>query len=197
MNPIDKLIKALSKFPGVGSKSAARIAYHIMRDKTENVSDLVNAIANVKKKIKLCSECFNLTEDDPCYICSNPRRNNKSVCIVEDPQDASAIESTGTFKGVYHILHGAISPLDGVGPENIKVKELVQRLEKNAIKELIVATNPTIEGEATAHYITKIARPYKIRLSRIAFGIPFGGDIEYTDKSTLSRALESRLEIKE
>lgn len=195
MNPIEKLITELAKLPGIGQKSAARLAYHITRSKAEEAMQLAVAISEVKKKMKHCPECFDLVENDSCPICSAPSRDKTTVCVVEEPQDAKAIENTGSFKGVYHILHGALSPLDGVGPDDIKANELVARIKKGTIKELIVATNPTTSGEATALYIARLAKPFNIKLTRIAFGVPFGGDIEYVDRSTLARSIESRSNI--
>lgn len=192
MGPIERLISALKKLPSIGEKSATRLAYHIIRSNAEDAYALSSAINEVKQKIKHCPECFNLTENKSCPICTDPQRDKTTVCIVEEPQDAEAIEKTHAFKGIYHILHGALSPLDGIGPDDIKTLELVTRLKKGEIKELIIATNPTTQGEATALYIARIAKPFNIKLTRIAFGIPFGGDIEYVDKSTLARSIESR-----
>lgn len=196
MNSIDKLIKEFTKLPGVGEKTAARFAYHILRVEKSSAFDMADAIKMVKEKISFCKQCFNLSEDELCKICADPKRDKTTVCVVEFPEDASAIEKANTFGGVYHILHGSISPLDGVGPDNLKLNELILRLKAGGIKELVLATNPTTSGEATALYISKIAKPFNIKLSRIAFGVPFGGDIEYTDKATLSRALEFRSEMR-
>lgn len=195
MNPIEKLITELAKLPGIGRKSAARLAYHITRSKTEEAMQLAEAIAEVKKKIRHCPECFDLVEDKACPICGSAARDKGTVCVVEEPQDAKAIENTGSFRGTYHILHGALSPLDGVGPDDIKANELVERLKKGGVRELIIATNPTTSGEATALYIARLAKPFNIKLTRIAFGVPFGGDIEYVDRSTLARSIESRSNI--
>lgn len=196
MGHIEKLIKELAKLPGIGEKSAARLAYHIVRGKKEDAVSLASAISEAKVKIRFCSRCFNLTEQELCPICSSGSRNKEIVCVVEHPEDASAVEKTGSFSGVYHILHGSISPLDGVGPDDIKLNELVLRLKGGGIKELVLATNPTSSGEATALYISKLAKPFGIKVSRIAFGIPFGSDIEYIDKATLARSLESRSEMR-
>ncbi|PIR16701.1 MAG: recombination protein RecR [Deltaproteobacteria bacterium CG11_big_fil_rev_8_21_14_0_20_49_13] len=195
MNPIEKLIEEFSKLPGVGQKTAARLAYHITRAPKDDAYKLSVAIVEVKDKVHNCPECFNLTENSSCPICNNPNRNKTIVCVVEEPQDALAIEKSGAFNGVYHVLHGSLSPLDGIGPDDIKTKELVERVKKGALKELIVATNPTTTGEATAFYIAKLVRPLNIKLTRIAFGIPFGGDIEYVDRSTLARSIEHRSNI--
>jgi recombination protein RecR len=195
MGPINRLIGALKKLPGIGEKSAARLAYHIMRAPRDEAMRLASSIIEVKEKISLCPECFNLTEEKNCPTCTDPQRDKTTVCIVEDPQDAQAIEATGSFRGVYHVLHGALSPLDGIGPDDLKANELLTRIKRQSVKEVIIATNPTTAGEATAIYITRLARPLGIKISRIAFGIPFGGDIEYADRSTLARSIETRTVI--
>lgn len=192
MNPIERLIKELSRLPGVGEKTATRLAYQITRWEKGDAERLASAISDVTQKMRHCPECFSLSETALCSICSDVKRDKSIICVVEDPQDAQAIEKTDTFHGVYHILHGAISPLDGVGPEEIRIAELGKRLKKGGIKELIVATNPTTSGEVTALYIAKLAKPFGTKLTRLAFGIPFGGDIEYVDRSTLARSIESR-----
>lgn len=192
MNPIEKLTEELAKLPGIGNKTAARLAYFITKASREDALELARSIARVKEKITYCPECCDLIETGDCPICSDPNRESDTVCIVEEPQDAKAIEKTGAFKGVYHILHGALSPLDGIGPDDIRTKELVARLTRKPVKELIVATNPTTAGEATALYIARLVKPMGLKLTRIAFGIPFGGDIEYVDRSTLARSIESR-----
>jgi recombination protein RecR len=192
MESISKLIKQLSKLPGIGEKTATRLAYYIARGNKENSLGLSSAISDVVRKLKFCPECLNLTEYSFCHICNDSQRNKSIICVVEDPQDVLAIEKTGSFNGIYHVLHGAISPLDGIGPDDIKSAELIDRLKKNPIKELIIATNPTASGEATALYIAKLVKPYEIAVTRIAFGIPFGGDIEYVDKSTLGRSITTR-----
>lgn len=196
MDPANKLIKELTKLPGIGEKSAARLAYHIMRAPKNDALSLAGAIVDIKEKIKFCSNCFNLTEMDPCRICSNPKRDHSIICVVEHPQDALAIEKTGAFRGAYHILHGVVSPLDGVGPDDVRIKELIERLKTSEVRELIIATNPTTEGEATSLYIARLASSYNLSISRIALGIPFGGDIEYVDKTTLSRSIELRSTLK-
>jgi len=193
MEKIDRLVRELCRLPGVGQKTALRLAYNILKWKNEDALNLAQAIVDAKEKVKFCPECFNLAENGVCPICTDHRRDKSIVCVVEEPQDAQAVERTGSFRGVYHVLHGAVSPLDGVGPDELRLVELSERLKKGEIVELIIATNPTAVGEATAFYIAKIAKPTGIKITRIAFGIPFGGDIEYVDRSTLAKSLESRL----
>jgi len=193
--PIDNLIEALTKLPGIGRKTAARLAYHILRSSLSEAQALARAILDVKEKIRLCSICFNLTDEDPCRICQDEHRNKEVLCVVEGPNDLIAIENTGAFNGRYHVLHGTISPLEGVGPEDIKIKELMERLQREKVVEVILATNPTVEGGATALYVTDLIRPLGAKVTRIAFGIPMGGEIEYSDGMTLSKALEGRREI--
>lgn len=193
--PIERLINELAKLPGIGRKSAARLAFHILRIPTKEARELARGIIDVKEKIQLCSVCFNLTDRDPCRICSDSRRSDEIICVVEEPNDLMAIEGTGDFNGKYHVLHGALSPLDGIGPEDIKAKELLTRLESGRVKEVIMATNPNVEGGATALYLTELIKPFGLTVTRIAYGIPMGGDIEYTDGATLGKALEGRREI--
>ena len=193
--PIDHLIEALAKLPGIGRKTASRLAFHILRTNASEAQALARAILDVKEKIHLCSICFNLTDENPCQICKDERRNKEILCVVEGPNDLIAIENTGEFKGIYHVLHGTISPLEGVGPEEIKIKELMERLRQEKVVEVILATNPTVEGGATALYLTDLIKPLGVRVSRIAYGIPMGGEIEYSDGMTLSKALEGRREV--
>ncbi|MCX8117093.1 MAG: recombination mediator RecR [Desulfobacterota bacterium] len=193
--PIDQLIEALSKLPGIGKKTASRLAYHILRSSPSEAQALAKAIIEVKEKIRLCSICFNLTDEDPCWICQDPKRNTEILCVVENPNDLIAIENTGAFHGRYHVLHGALSPLDGIGPEALKIKELMVRLNREKVSEVILATNPTVEGSATALYLSDLLRPLGIRVTRIAYGVPMGGEIEYSDGMTLSKALEGRREV--
>ena len=195
MNPVDHLEHELAKLPGVGERTATRLAFHILRQPKEYALGLAQALTDVKKKVRLCSECMNLTESDPCATCRDPRRDSNVICVVEDPSDVMAVERSHAFRGRYHILHGAISPLDGVGPDDIKVAELIRRLEHGKVGEVIIATNASIEGEATALYLTKLIKPTKVKLTRLASGIPVGGDLEYIDASTLSRAFEERREL--
>jgi recombination protein RecR len=193
--PIDRLIEALTRLPGIGKKTASRLAFHILRSSLSDAQELARSILDVKEKIQLCSVCFNLTDDDPCQICQNPNRSSEVLCVVEGPNDLMAIENTGEYGGKYHVLHGTISPLEGVGPEDIKLKELIERLKKGKITEVILATNPTVEGGTTALYLTDLVRPLGVKITRIAYGIPMGSEIEYADGMTLLKALEGRREV--
>jgi recombination protein RecR len=193
--PIDHLIEALMRFPGIGRKTASRLAFHILRSSPSEAQELARAILDVKEKIHLCSVCFNLTDEDLCRICKDGNRNREILCVVEGPNDLIAFENTGAFNGRYHVLHGALSPLEGVSPEDIKIKELMERLQREEVKEVILATNPTVEGGATALYLTELIKPLGMKVTRIAYGIPMGGEIEYSDGMTLSKALEGRREI--
>jgi recombination protein RecR len=192
--PIDHLIEALTRLPGIGKKTASRLAFHILRSSLSEAQELARAILDVKEKIRLCSICFNLTDENPCRICQDERRAGETLCVVEGPNDLIAIENTGVFNGRYHVLHGTISPLDGVGPDHLKVKELLERLQKEKISEVILANNPTVEGGATALYLIDLIKPLGIKVTRIAYGIPMGSEIEYSDGMTLSKALEGRRE---
>ncbi|HOT22574.1 MAG TPA: recombination mediator RecR [Sedimentibacter sp.] len=192
--PITKLIEELAKLPGIGRKSAQRLAFHILEMKSSDVIELAKAIVNAKKYTKHCQRCGNLTEGELCGICRSLKRDSSTICVVEDARDISAMERTKEYKGVYHVLHGTISPLDGIGPDDINIKSLISRLNTD-IKEVILATNPTIEGEATAVYISRLIKPMGIKVTRIAHGIPVGGDIEYADEVTLMRAMEGRREM--
>lgn len=190
-----KLIEALSGLPGIGVKTAQRLAFHIIHMPDENVENLSNAIIQAKKNIKYCGTCCTLTDKEKCDICSDSKRDVKTIMIVEDPRDLAAYERTKEYKGLYHVLHGAISPMLGIGPKDIKIKELLERIQKYTVDEVILATNPNIEGEATAMYISKLLKPLGIKVTRIANGVPVGGDLEYVDEVTLSRALEGRREL--
>jgi recombination protein RecR len=190
-----KLVEELNKLPGIGPKSAQRIAYYIMRASEEDARLLAEAILSLKQKIKLCNICFNVTETDSCEICRNTERDRSKLCIVEQPQDILAIEHTRKYNGMYHVLHGALSPSEGIGPDNLKVKELLERLKDGSIKEVILATNTNLEGEQTAMYLHRIISPLGIRITRLARGLPFGTELEYADDVTLSRALEGRQEF--
>jgi recombination protein RecR len=190
--PLDHLIQNLSRLPGIGQKSAARVALHILRSPVELAENLAKSLLDVKEKIRFCSVCFNFTDRDPCAICADESRSNGVLCIVEGPGDQLALEDSGAFKGKYHVLHGVLSPLDGVGPEDLKIRELMGRLDGEAIREVILATNPTTEGEATVSFLTKLLSEKGIKISRIALGIPMGGDLKYMDPMTLRHALKSR-----
>lgn len=193
-SPINTLIEQLSRLPGIGGKSAQRLAFHIINMPSDDAKLLSDAILNAKKEIKYCSVCCNLTDSDPCRVCGNSRRDKFTIMVVEDPRDMAAYEKTGEYKGLYHILHGAISPLKDMGPDDIKLKELITRINET-IKEVIIATNPTVEGEATAMYISRLLKPMGVKVTRIAHGVPVGSDLEYVDQVTLSRALEGRREL--
>lgn len=193
--PIAKLIDELSKLPGVGNKTAQRLAFHILKMSPGDVEQLAGAITSAKRNIKQCRVCCNITDSEVCSICSNTKRDGSIICVVEDPKDVVAMEKTREFKGLYHVLNGAISPMEGIGPEEIRIKELLKRVADNDIKEVIIATNPNIEGEATAMYISRLLKPAGIMVTRIAHGIPVGGDLEYADEVTLLKALEGRREI--
>ena len=193
--PLAQLIEQLRALPGIGAKTATRLAYHILDMDMERAHRLAAAITGAKEKIGFCSVCFNLTDSDPCAICMAENRDHTTICVVEQPQDVAAMERMNDYDGVYHVLHGALSPLEGVGPNDIRIRELVLRAGKENVQEVIVATNPNVEGEATAMYIAKLLKPMGIRVTRIAHGLPVGGDLEYADEVTLSRAMENRREI--
>lgn len=194
--PLNKLINELSKLPGIGGKTAQRLAFHILALEESEATALANSIVNAKRSLHYCSVCGNLTDTDPCEICSDESRDRTKVCVVETPQDVIAMERIREFKGLYHVLHGAISPVEGIGPNDINLKSLITRLQQHdEIDELIVATNPNIEGEATAMYIARLLKPSGIKVTRIAHGIPVGGDLEYADEVTLLKAMEGRREI--
>ena len=192
---IEKLIESFEKLPSIGHKTATRLAFHILDSTEEETNEFINSIIEAKQKLKYCSQCFNISDTDPCFICSSPKRNKNLICVVEDVKDIIAMEKTHEFKGVYHVLHGTISPINGVGPDDIKIKELLERIKNRKIEEIIIATNPRVEGEATAIYLSKIIKPLGIKITRIAHGIPVGGDLEYTDEITLTKALEGRREM--
>lgn len=193
--PIAKLIEEFAKLPGIGKRSAERLAFHILKQPKENVESFSKALMGAKEQIIFCPECQSLTDKTPCDICSDAKRDHGVICVVENPKDILAMEKTKEFSGVYHVLHGVISPIDGIGPNDIKVKELLERVGKGNVREIIMATNPTIEGEATAMYIAKLFKPLEIKVTRIAHGLPVGGELEYADEITITRALEGRHEI--
>ncbi len=193
--PLDKLIEHFEKLPGIGKKSAIRLAYYILNRPIEEIRSFSNAMIEAKEKIKYCKICCNLTDEDICPLCKDEKRDKSIICVVENPKDMIALEKTHEFNSSYHILHGVLSPLNGIGPDDIKIKELLSRINKEGIKEVIMATNPTVEGEATAMYISKLLKPLGIKVTRLAYGIPVGGDLEYVDEITLLRALEGRSEI--
>jgi recombination protein RecR len=193
--PIAKLIDAFSRLPGIGPKTAARLAFFVLRMKEDEVIDFAKALVNVKRNLTYCSVCCNITDVNPCRICSDKMRDVSVICAVQEPKDVVAMERTREFTGHYHVLHGAISPMDGVGPDDIRIAELVKRLGDDRVQELILATNPNIEGEATAMYLSRLVKPFGIKVTRIAHGLPVGGDLEYADEVTLSKALEGRREL--
>lgn len=193
--PITRLIEEFSKLPGVGRKTAQRLAFHVINMNNNDVEALSKAILEAKREIKYCSVCCNISDSEICSMCSNKNRDVSVICVVEDPRDVAAMERTRDYKGQYHVLHGVISPMDGIGPDMIKIKELIQRVGTQYVKEIIMATNPTIEGEATAMYIARLLKPMGIKVTRIAHGLPVGGDLEYADEVTISKALEGRREI--
>lgn len=195
IEPIARMVNQLSKLPGIGQKSAQRLAYFIVSQPEEKVKELASAIYNGRKQVHFCSVCGNYTDDDPCRICDDDGRHDGLLCVVRDPRDVAAMERMGDFKGQYHVLHGTISPMDGIGPDDIRIKELMTRLASGEIVEVVLATNPDIEGEATAAYISRLIRPMGIRVTRIAHGVPVGGDLEYTDEVTLAKAYHGRIDF--
>ena len=194
-SPIARLVQQLAKLPGIGEKTAARLAFHILRASPEDAAALAAAIGEVKQKIRFCSVCCDLTEADPCGICADARRDAAVVCVVAQPQDVLAIERAGGYHGRYHVLHGVLSPLDGIGPDDLRVAELLKRCSGAGLREAILATSPSVEGEATAVYLAKLLRPLGVRTTRIATGVPMGGELEYADQVTLARAIEGRREM--
>ncbi len=197
IKPLNSVYDQFRRLPGVGNKSALRLAYHIIDMPEEEVRRLAETLLQAKREIRFCKECFNLTDSDVCEICADTERDHSMICVVEQPQDAMAMERSHGYTGVYHVLHGCLSPLDGIGPENLRIKELLFRLEKEDVKEVILATNSNVEGEATASYLAQLLRYQPVMVSRIARGLPMGGDLEYADEVTLAKALENRTPIKE
>ncbi len=193
--PIARLIEEFAKMPGVGKRTAERLAYYVLHLSKEEVAGFADALINAKEKITFCPVCQSLTDKEPCDICADERRDGSLICVVEKPKDVIKIEKTREFKGLYHVLHGVISPMDGIGPEDIRLKELVQRVASGEVREVIMATNPNLEGETTAMYAAKLLKPFDVKVTRLAHGIPVGGDLEYADEVTLTRALEGRHEI--
>ena len=192
---IEKLIESFEKLPSIGHKTAQRLAFYMLDLNMEEIKEFTDSIINAKTNLKFCSKCFNISDTDPCNICSNLKRDESIICVVEEVRDVLAMERTHEFNGVYHVLHGSISPMNGVGPDDIRIKELLTRLMDGKVKEIILATNPRVEGEATSMYISKLVKPLGVKVTRIARGIPIGGDLEYTDEVTLAKALEGRNEI--
>lgn len=191
---LNQLVEEFAQLPGIGRKSAQRLALYILKLSKQEVEGMAQALLDVKEKIRYCSTCWNFTEDDPCTICANPKRDGSVICVVEEPNDVIALEKTNEFKGLYHVLGGALSPLDGIGPEDLKVRELLSRIT-GGVREIILAMNPDIEGEATTIYLTRLLKPLGVTVTRLARGIPIGGDLEFADEATLSRALEGRVSV--
>jgi recombination protein RecR len=195
IEPLAKLIEHFRALPGIGTKTAVRLAYHVLDMDAAKAKALAGAILEAKEKIGFCNVCCNLSDRNPCAICSSTKRDQATICVVEQPQDVAAVERMHDFHGVYHVLHGALSPLEGVGPENLRVKELLARLRDGSVNEVIMATNPNVEGEATAMYIARLLKPMGVKVTRIAHGLPVGGDLEYADEVTLAKAMENRVEL--
>lgn len=193
--PIGKLIAELVQLPGIGPKSAQRLAFHLLFKPREDVVRLARVMVEARDQVRPCSQCGNLTDQDPCHLCTDPSRDSQIICVVEQPRDVQAMERTGGFRGRYHVLQGVISPMDGVGPDDLRIKELLARLQDSTVREVILATNPTVEGEATAMYLARLIKPLGVRPTRIARGVPEGGDLDYVDEVTLTRALEGRREL--
>jgi recombination protein RecR len=200
--PLARLIQELSKLPGIGEKTAARLAFHMLKGRKEDVVSLADSIGKLRQEIGLCGDCFGFSEVNPqsdngslCVICRNPERDRSIICVIEEPADLIAVEKSQEFKGLYHVLHGTISPLDGIGPDALRIRELLERIRIGGVREVIVATNPTMDGEATALYLSKVIKPFGVPVTRIARGLPMGGDLEYIDVVTLGKALEGRREI--
>jgi recombination protein RecR len=194
-DPLSELVAALQRLPGIGAKSAQRLAYHILKTTREDVDALCAAMLSVKNRVTYCSTCSNITDVDPCFYCTDPGREARTICVVEQPENVWAVERTRGFRGLYHVLMGAISPLQGVGPDDLKIKGLLSRVAEGRVEEVILATNPTVEGEATALYLAKLLKPLGLRVSRIAMGVPVGSDLDYTDEFTMSKAMEGRREM--
>ena len=194
-DPLAQLVEQLQRLHGIGAKSAQRLAYHVLKTPREEVDRLVDAMRDVKARVTYCSVCSNITDVDPCYFCTNPARDKRVICVVEEPENVGGIEKTRDFRGVYHVLMGALSPLHGVGPDDLKIKGLLQRVAEGSVEEVILATNPNVEGEATAIYLAKLLKPLGVRVTRIAMGVPVGSDLEYADEFTMHKAMEGRREL--
>lgn len=194
-DPLSRLIEQLQRLPGIGAKSAARLAFHVLKTPREEVERLIDAVREVKDRVTYCSVCSNITDSDPCYFCTHPGRDRHLICVVEEPENVIGIERTRDFKGQYHVLMGALSPLQGVGPDDLKIRELLARVANGGVEEVILATNPNVEGEATAIYLAKLLKPLGVRVTRIAMGVPVGSDLEYADEVTMHKAMEGRREV--
>ncbi len=194
-DPLAKLIEQFQRLPGIGAKSAQRLAYHILKTPREDVDRLGDAMREVKERVTYCSVCSNITDTDPCFFCTNPSRDARLICVVEEPENVNGVERTRQFNGLYHVLMGALSPLHGVGPDDLKIKDLLRRVSDGSVEEVVLATNPNVEGEATAIYLAKLLKPLGIKVTRIAMGVPVGSDLEYADEVTMQRAMEGRREV--
>jgi recombination protein RecR len=194
-DPLAKLIEQFQRLPGIGAKSAQRLAYHILKTPREEVDRLGDAMREVKERVTYCSVCSNITDADPCFFCTNPSRDTRLICVVEEPENVNGVERTRQFNGLYHVLMGALSPLHGVGPDDLKIKDLLRRVSDGSVEEVVLATNPNVEGEATAIYLAKLLKPLGIKVTRIAMGVPVGSDLEYADEVTMQRAMEGRREV--
>ncbi len=192
---LQELIEVFCRFPGIGSKTAQRLSFFLLAQPPEEVERMAKAMVFAKRKIHYCSLCAGFTEEDPCSLCTNPRRDQSIICVVQYPRDVIVVEKTGQFRGLYHVLHGALSPIDGIGPEELRIPLLIKRIKERKIREMVVATNPNVEGDATAVYLARLIKPMGVKVTRIAFGLPVGGDLEYADELTLGRALDGRMEI--
>ena len=195
VGPLARLIEQLQRLPGIGAKGAQRLAFHLLRQPREEVDELLDAVRDIKERITYCSVCSSVTDTDPCYYCTHPSRNQRVICVVEDPHNVTAVENTKEFNGAYHVLMGALSPLQGIGPDDLKIKSLLERVSKDNVDEVILATNPNVEGEATAIYLGKLLKPIGVRVTRIAMGLPVGSDLEYADEVTMHKAMVGRHEI--
>lgn len=193
--PVERLIASLRRLPGIGEKSATRLAFFLLSSPADRVEELADAISRLKKEVVLCEECFDLTGASPCSLCRDPKRDAATICVVEEPADRAAVERSGSHAGLYHVLGGALSPIDGIGPEQLRIAELLRRVEARGVREVILATNPNAEGDATAHYLAERLRPLGVKVSRIASGMPLGGDLEYADQVTIGRSLQNRREM--
>ena len=194
-DPLTRLIEQLQRLPGIGAKSAARLAFHVLKTPREEIERLAEAMREVKERVTYCSVCSNITDTDPCFFCTNPARDQRQICVVEEPENVTGIEKTRDFKGLYHVLMGALSPLHGVGPDDLKIRDLLTRVGGGVVEEVILATNPNVEGEATAIYLAKLLKPLGVRVTRIAMGVPVGSDLEYADEVTMHKAMEGRREV--
>ncbi len=192
---LEELIEVFRRFPGIGAKTAQRLSFYLLSQSSEEVEQMAKTMVYAKRRISYCSQCASFTEKDPCEICTDPKRDQEVICVVQFPRDVLVLEKTGQYRGLYHVLHGALSPIDGIGPEELKIPQLKKKVEEKGIKEMVIATNPNVEGDATASYLSRLIKPLGVRVTRIGFGLPVGGDLEYADELTLGRALDGRMEL--